>query len=128
MARLASREPAAPPTEDGAESRLVSAGVVLALVLPFISFSTASSGALRESKLLAQALGSGLVLFGLAAPGAWGFLRGEASSRTARVPPLALAAALAFACASAAANAHVVDPLVLGALLSPLALAAAGAS
>ncbi len=128
MARSAPRQAEASGAENAPESRLVAAGVLLALVLPFLVYSTASSGALRESKLLAQALGSSLVLFGLAAPGAWGFARGDAGRRASRLAPLALAAALALAFASAAANARVVDPLVLGALLSPLALAAAGAS
>jgi hypothetical protein len=130
MARLASKGPGAPPAEDAATGRLVPAGVVLALVLPFLAFSTASSGALRESKLLAQSLGSVLALFGLAAAGAWGFSSGNlpGPGRASRLAPAALAAALAFAFFSAAANARVVDPLVLGAVLSPLALVAAGAS
>jgi O-antigen ligase len=128
MARSASRQPAPSGPENVPESRLVAAGVVLALVLPFLVYSTASSGALRESKLLAQALGSSLALFGLAAAGAWGFLRGEARGWVPLVAPLALATVLALALASAAANARVVDPLVLGAVLSPLALVAAGAS
>ena len=130
MARLASKGPAAPPADDAAVGRLVPAGVVLALVLPFLTFSTASSGALRESKLLAQSLGSVLALFGLAAAGAWGFAFGKRASvsRAARLAPAALAAALALAFASAAANLRVVDPLVLGAVLSPLALVMAGAS
>ncbi|MBK9064506.1 MAG: O-antigen ligase family protein [Acidobacteria bacterium] len=128
MARSASRQPAASGPENAPESRLVAAGVLLALVLPFLVYSTASSGALRESKLLAQALGSSLALFGLAAAGAWGFSRGEAQGRASRLAPLALGAVVALALASAAANARVVDPLVLGAVLSPLALVAAGAS
>ncbi len=123
MARAASAAPGVTP-----ESRLVPAGVILALVLPFVVFSTASSGALRESKVFAQAIGSSLALFGLAAAGAWGFAAGEGRGRAARFAPLALAAALFLALTSAAVNARVVDPLALGAVLSPLALLAAGAS
>jgi O-antigen ligase len=123
MARVAS-----PIPEEASKSRLVPAGVLLALVLPFVVFSTASSGALRESKVFAQAVGSSLALFGLAAAGAWGFAAGEGRGRAARFAPVALAASLVLALASAAANARVVDPLVLGAVLSPLALLAAGAS
>jgi len=119
---------AAPAAETAPESRLVQAGVVLALVLPFVVFSTASSDALRESKVFAQAIGSSLALFGLAAAGAWGFVGDESRRGAARLAPFALAAALVLALASAAANARVVDPLVLGAVLSPLALLAAGAS
>jgi hypothetical protein len=116
--------------EDVSAGSLVPAGVVLGLVLPFVIFSTASSTALRESKLLAQALGSVLGLFGLATAGAWGFaLRGASSrSRAARLSLFALAAVLILALASAAANARVVDPLSFAAVLSPLALVAAGAS
>src|SRR5512140_185298 len=128
MARSAPRRPAASGPEDAPEGRLVPAGVLLALVLPFVAYSTASSGALRESKLLAQALGVGLALFGLAAAGPWGFAPGAGRNRTSRVAIFALGAALVLALASAAANARVVDPLVLGAVLSPLALAVAGAS
>jgi O-antigen ligase len=130
MARPAPRRPAPPAPGVAPESRLAPAGVVLALVLPFFVFSTASSGALRESKLLAQALGSVLALFGLAAADAWGFAPPDRtdSGGTARVSLFAFAGALVLALASAAANARVVDPLVLGAVLSPLALALAGAS
>ncbi len=127
MVRTASRRPDSGP-EDAPESRLVPAGILLALVLPFAAYSTASSDALRESKLLAQALGSSIALFGLAAAGAWGFASGGAQTRASRVAPFALAAALVLALGSAAANSQVVDPLVLGAVLSPLALVAAGAS
>ncbi|HTS01100.1 MAG TPA: O-antigen ligase family protein [Thermoanaerobaculia bacterium] len=128
MPRPAPKRPAAPAPEDAVESRLVPAGVLLALVLPFVIFSTASSAALRESKLMVQALGSSLALLGLAASGAWGFASDASRSRAARLAPLSLAAALALALASAAANARVVDPLVLAAVLSPLALVVAGAS
>ncbi len=123
MARAAPAAPGETP-----ETRLVPVGVILALVLPFVVFSTASSGALRESKVFAQSTGSSLALFGLAAAGAWGFAAGEGRGLAARFAPLALATALVLALASAAANTRVVDPLVLGAVLSPLALLAAGAS
>jgi O-antigen ligase len=128
MSRSAPRRPASHVPEDAPEGRLVPAGVVLALVLPFVVFSTASSGALRESKLLAQALGSSLALFGLAAAGAWGFAHHEEWGRASRVSLGALASALLLALAAAAANVRVVDPLVSAAILSPLALVVAGAS
>ena len=126
MARSASRQPAAPAPEP--ESALVPAGILLALVLPFVVTSTASSAALRESKLLAQALGSSVALFGLAAAGAWGFARAGTRSVPARLALFAAAAVLALSAFSAGANARTTDPLVAGAILSPLALAAAGAS
>jgi hypothetical protein len=130
MARPAPKKAAAPEAGEGAEGRLVPAGVLLALVLPFAVFSTASSGALRESKVLAQSLGSVLALLGLAATGAWGFARAGGAERrgAARIALFGTAAALVLAFASAAANARIVDPLVLAAVLSPFALVAAGAS
>lgn len=128
MARPTPRRPAPPASEDAPDGRLVPAGVFLALVLPFVVFSTASSGALRESKLLAQALGSVLALLGLAVGGAWGWGPGKERSLASRAAPLALASALVLAIASAVANVRVVDPLGLAAVLSPLALVAAGLS
>src|SRR5512140_1096876 len=127
MARPAPRSAAAPEPEDASGSALVPAGILLALALPFVVYSTASSGALRESKLLSQALGSSLALLGLAGAGAWGFAGGE-RSRAARLARAALGIGLALAALSAAANARVVDPFVLCAVLSPLGLVAAGAS
>jgi len=106
-------------------ARLVRIGILAALALPFLAFSTASSEALRESKVLVQALGASLALLGLArgellpAPG-----RGRAS----RVFLFGLSAALTLALLSAIANANVVDPLTAGAVLSPLALLFLGAS
>lgn len=128
MARSAPRPPAASEPEGVPESSLVPAGILLALGLPFLLYSTASSGALRESKLLGQALGSSLALFGLALAGAWGFAKVGTRGRAHGLAPLGLGLVLALALASAAANAAVVDPTVLGAVLSPLALVAAGAS
>lgn len=128
MARPAPRRPAPPASEDAPDGRIVPAGVFLALVLPFVVFSTASSGALRESKLLAQALGSVLALVGLAAGGAWGWGPPKERGLASRFAPFALAAALILALASGVANAGVVDPLGLAAVLSPLALVAAGLS
>ncbi len=128
MPRPAAREAGAPSSED-AGGRLVLAGVLLGLSLPLLVYSTASSGALRESKLLAQALGSSLALLGLAFPAAWGWKRGpDGRERAARVAAAGAGIALALAAASAAANARVVDPLGLAAVLSPLGLVAAGAS
>ncbi len=126
MVRTAARP--APEADDAPESRLVTAGVLLALLLPFAVYSAASSDALRESKLLVQALGSSLALFGLATRGTWGFASGGRGTRASRAVLLALAAVLLLSVASAVANARVVDPLVIGAVLSPLALAFAGAS
>ncbi len=106
----------------------MAAGVLLALLLPFAVYSTASSDALRESKLLVQALGSSLALFGLAARGVRDFEPGGRGSRASRAVLLLLGAVLVLSLASAVANARVVDPLVVGAVLSPLALGVAGAS
>ena len=106
----------------------MTAGVLLALLLPFAVYSTASSDALRESKLLVQALGSSLVLFGLAARGVRDFEPGGSRSRASKAVLSALGAVLLLSFASAVANARVVDPLVIGAVLSPLALAVAGTS
>ncbi len=106
----------------------MTAGVLLALLLPFAVYSTASSDALRESKLLVQALGSSLALFGLAARGVRDFDPGGRRSRASRAVLPALGAVLVLSLASAVANARVVDPLVIGAVFSPLALGAAGAS
>ncbi|HEX5855177.1 MAG TPA: hypothetical protein VFZ57_06115, partial [Thermoanaerobaculia bacterium] len=104
---------------------LVRIGILAALVLPFLVFSTASSEALRESKLLVQALGASLALLGLARGG---MLPGPGRGRAARVAVLGLVAALFLALLSAAANADVVDPLVAAAVLSPLALFFAASS
>ena len=105
------------------------AGILLALVLPFLVYSTASSGALRESKLLAQALGSSLALLGLAAAGAWGVR--AVGTRRPGVParaPRARRSPSPSPSRRRPRTPRVVDPLVLGAVLSPLALVAAGAS
>ena len=123
MARPLPKSPETEASGDG--GRLVPAGIVLALALPFLFFSTASSDALRESKVLVQALGASLALLGLArakllpAPG-----RGPA----ARVAVFGLSVALALALLSAIANTNVVDPLTAAAVLSPLALLLLGAS
>jgi O-antigen ligase len=106
-------------------ARFVRIGILAALALPFLVFSTASSDALRESKFLVQALGVSLALLGLA--------RGElfpapGRGRAARVVLFGLGAALVLALASAIANASVVDPFTAAAVLSPLALLFLGAS
>ena len=119
-----------PGPAESVESRvnapaLVFVGILGALTLPFLVFSTASSDALRETKLLVQALGAALAMLGLARSGALPALgRGLA----ARVAAFGLLAALALALLSALANADVVDPLTAAAILSPLALLLAGAS
>lgn len=104
-------------------ARLVRVGILAALVLPFFLFSTASSEALRESKLLVQALGGSLVLLGLA--GGW-TIPSPGRGWAARVAVFGLLAALALAFLSALANAAVVDPLVTAAVFSPLLLLLAG--
>ena len=106
-------------------ARLVRIGILAALVLPFLAFSIASSDALRESKLLVQALGASLALLGLT--------RGDllpvpGRGRAARFVFFGLSAALVLALLSAIANANVVDPLTAAAVLSPLALLFLGAS
>jgi O-antigen ligase len=129
MARRVGRTPE-PAPEESADSRAnvpapVLVGILAALSLPFLFFSAASSEALRETKLLVQALGGALALLGLARSGTLPALgRGYA----ARVAALGLLAALALTLLSAVANADVVDPLTAAAILSPLALLLAGAS
>jgi len=127
MARRSGRTPV--PAES-VESRakapaLVFLGILGALTLPFLVFSTASSEALRETKLLAQALGAALAMLGLARKGA---LPALGRGRAARVAVFGLFATLALALLSALANADVVDPFTAAAILSPLALLLAGAS
>ncbi|MGE5716066.1 MAG: tetratricopeptide repeat protein [Acidobacteriota bacterium] len=129
MPRRSFRTPE-PAPEESPGSRasapgLVLAGVLAALTLPFLVFSTASSEALRETKLLVQALGTALAMVGLARSGApppFG------RDRAARVVFLGILATLALALLSGLANADVVDPLTAAAILSPLALLLAGAS
>src|ERR1019366_5522159 len=127
---MARREDRTPAPEESEVSRanapaLVLVGILAALAFPFLVFSTASSDALRESKLLVQALGASLALLGLALGGAFpAFGRG----RAARVAVLGLLAAVVLALLSSFANADVVDPLPAAAVLSPLALLLARAS
>jgi O-antigen ligase len=129
MARRSGRTPE-PASEESVVSRanapaLVLVGILAALTLPFLFFSAASSEALRETKLLVQALGAALAMLGLARSGALPALgRGHA----ARVAVLGLLVALTLTLLSAFANADVVDPLTAAAILSPLALLLAGAS
>src|ERR1035437_1400307 len=71
---MARREDRTPAPEESEVSRanapaLVLVGILAALAFPFLVFSTASSDALRESKLLVQALGASLALLGLALGG-----------------------------------------------------------
>ncbi len=106
-------------------SRLVRIGILAALALPFLLFSVASSDALRESKLLVQALGASLALLGLAGARA---VPAAGPAGSARLVRLGLFSALALALLSALANASVVDPLTAVAVLSPLALVLLGAS
>ena len=114
-----------PAPRDDAEGRLVSAGIVLALALPFLAFSAASSDALRESKVLVQGLGASLAILGLSRSR---LLPASGRGPAARVVLFGLGAALTLALLSAIANASVVDPLTLAAVLSPRALLFLGAS
>ena len=129
MARRSGRTPE-PALEESVVPRanapaLVLVGILAALTLPFLFFSTASSEALRETKLLVQALGAALAMLGLARSGALPALgRGHAAG----VAVLGLFAGLALTLLSAIANADIVDPLTAAAILSPLALLLAGAS
>ncbi len=104
---------------------MVVVGILAALVSPFLFFSAASSDALRETKLLVQALGAALAMLGLARHGSFPAL---GPGRAARVAAFGLLSVLAFALLSALANVDVVDPLTAVAVLSPLALLFAGAS
>jgi len=127
---MARREDRTPAPEESEVSRsnapaLVLVGILAALAFPFLVFSTASSDALRESKLLVQALGASLALFGLARAGT---LPAPGRGWAARIAVLGLLAALALALLSAFANRDVVDPLTAAAVLSPLALLLAGSS
>src|ERR1019366_7323533 len=127
---MARREDRTPAPEKSEVSRLnapalVLVGIVAALAFPFLVFSTASSDALRESKLLVQALGASLALLGLALGGAFpAFGRG----RAARVAVIGLLATVVLALLSAFANGEVVDPRVAAAVLSPPAPLLAGSS
>jgi O-antigen ligase len=129
MARRMGRRPEPAPRESVVSRAkppgLVLVGILAALTLPFLLFSAASSEALRESKLLVQALGAALAMLGLARSGA---LPSPGRGRAARIAVLGLLAALALTLLSAVANRDVVDPLTAAAILSPLALLLAGAS
>ncbi|MCM3876559.1 MAG: hypothetical protein NEA02_09075, partial [Thermoanaerobaculia bacterium] len=125
MARPAPKRPETQAQGDDADGPLVPAGIVLALALPFLVFSLASSDALRESKVLVQTLGASVALLGLARGGR---LPAPGRGRAARAVLFGLSAALILACLSAVANAHIVDPLTAAAVLSPLALLFLGAS
>jgi O-antigen ligase len=105
--------------------RLVRIGILAALALPFLVFSAVSSEALRESKVLVQALGASLALIGLS----WGpSFPAPGRGRASRVFLFGLSATLVFALLSAIANANVIDPFTAAAVLSPLALLFLGAS
>ncbi|MEO8585172.1 MAG: O-antigen ligase family protein [Acidobacteriota bacterium] len=106
-------------------ARIVRIGILAALALPFVVFSVASSEALRESKVLVQALGASLALLGLARGD---LLPAPGRRPAARVVLFGLGTALTLAFLSAIANSNVVDPLTAAAVLSPLALLVLGAS
>ncbi|MFI5119432.1 MAG: O-antigen ligase family protein [Thermoanaerobaculia bacterium] len=129
MARRSGRLPD-PAPEESVDSRanaptLFVIGVLAALTLPFLFFSAASSDALRETKLLVQALGAALAMLALARRGAIPVLGRRPA---VRVAILGLFAGLALTLLSGFSNADVVDPLTAAAILSPLALLLAGAS
>jgi tetratricopeptide (TPR) repeat protein len=123
--------PARASSPAGAEAILVPLGLLAALVLPFFVWLADSPEQLRDSKLVLQAAGATIALLGLAL---------EAYRRQRPFPGFrdlpgagqaavsALAGVLVLALASAVANSARVDPLTAAAVLSPLALAAVGAS
>lgn len=110
----------------GSGPLLLPLGVLSALVFPFLVWSVASEDSLREVKLFAQAIGAALAIAGLVfqkTSGEW-ILR----HRALRVIGACSGAALALVFFSSVANAGHVDPLVVVALLGPLALLAAGST
>jgi hypothetical protein len=115
----------------GAEAALVPLGLLTALVLPFFVWLADSPEQLRDSKLALQALGASIALLGL---GLEAYRRRRPLPRlrdlsaAGRAAAAALAGALVLALVSALANSARVDPLTAAAVLTPLALAAAGAS
>ena len=116
---------------EGAESFLVPAGLLVALVLPFFVWLADSPDQLRDSKLAVQALGASVALAGLLFDAIrrgvpFGPLGGAPAF--GRVAVLALSGALALSLVSGLARSERVDPLTAAAVLSPLALAVAGAS
>lgn len=123
--------PARAPSPAGAEGVLVPLGLLTALVLPFFVWLADSPEQLRDSKLALQALGATIALLGLALEA---YCRRRPLPRfrdlspAGRAAAAALAGALVLALASAVANSARVDPLTAAAVLSPLALVAAGAS
>lgn len=114
----------------GGAGLAVPGGLLVALVVPFFVWLADSPDQLRDSKLAVQALGASVALLGLAfearrrrpLPG-FGDLR-----LAGQVAAAGLAAVILLALASGFANSWRVDPLTAAAVLSPLALVAAGAS
>ena len=125
MSRLAPKSPEASVPRHGPADAVIRASVLAALVLPFLFFSVASSEALRESKVLVQALGAAVSLLFLARRGS---LPALPRDRPSRVALGALLATLLLVLFSSVANANVVDPFTAVAVLSPLALLLVGAS
>ena len=125
MSRLAPKSPEASVPRHGPAYAVIRASVLAALVLPFLFFSVASSEALRESKVLVQALGAAVSLLFLARRGS---LPALPRDRPSRVALGALLATLLLVLFSSVANANVVDPFTAVAVLSPLALLLVGAS
>lgn len=109
---------------------LVVLGLVFSLALSFFLWLADSPEQMRDGKLAFQAAGAAAALLGLALMAR----RRNPLPSLRELPPItraglaALAVALLFALVSAVANRSHVDPLTSVAVLSPLALAVAGAS
>jgi O-antigen ligase len=122
---------AAPAPREGPEAFLVPLGLLVALVVPYLVWLADSPEQLRDSKLVVQAAGAAIALAGLA----WEAWRQGSPFPTfgelpaaGRIAVAAIATAFALALASGVVNEARVDPLTAAAVLSPVALALAGAS
>lgn len=118
----------APARDSGRRvERTVAAAAVSALLLPYVVLSFVSGDAVRESKLLAQAIAAAACLVAMAAAGRVPSL--VASGGTLRTASFAAmgAAGLCVASAAAAAGSHL-DPLAVVPIVSTAALFLAGAS
>lgn len=107
--------PAAPPP------RLVTSGVLLAVLGPYVFFSLVSDDALRESKVVVMAVGVAMALFGMGAISV-------RLPRAARVLLTMLGGAFALAAVSGLAAWRIVDPMILVPVVSALALFVIGMS
>ncbi len=128
---MPSRKRAVPASREEAGSLPVALGLFVALALPYVLYRADSAEQLRDSKLALQAAGAALALGAVA----WTALRRafpfpafRTLSAAGRAAAAAIAAALVLSVASGLVNSARVDPLTAAAVLSPLALALAGAS